>query len=216
MRSDTLPAAEEIRSSARLILERPEFQIETAPPGGSELVQFLEWAIKLIITPFRWLFNAMDGLPEPLRWLIVIALAVVLVLLIGHIVYTFATVLRPSVRRRTAAEILVSEEQAPAEFEKLADEAAADRDYIGAIRCLFRAALLNLQEREHRRLRPGITNRELLARLRDPQLRDSIRSFVEVIDAGWYGRLPCVAGEYQRCRDAYQVIRAYSEATSHA
>ncbi|BBO34682.1 DUF4129 domain-containing protein [Lacipirellula parvula] len=212
MPSATLPAAEEIRSSARLILERPEFQVETAPPGGSELVRFLEWTIELLLAPFRWLFNAMDGLPELLRWIIVFALAGLLILLLGHIFYTFATVLRPSTRRRTAEEILVSDEQRPADFEKLADAAAAERDYIGAIRCLFRAALLSLQQREQRRLRPGITNRELLARLRDPQLRDSLRSFVEVIDAGWYGRLPCGAGEYHRCREAYQSIRAYSEA----
>lgn len=211
-----LPPADEIRDTARLVLERPEFQVETAPPGGEQLLQFLEWLIRLLLTPFIWLFNAMEGFPDPLRWLIVIGLFVLLIALLGHIFYTVFSVLRPPSRKTTLVDVARGNELQPADFEKLADEAAADRDYIGAVRCLFRAALVRLQQREQRRLRPGITNREILSRLRDARLVDAMRLFVETIDAGWYGRQPCGEGEYRRCREAYQLLRGPGEAPSHA
>ena len=211
-----LPPADEIRDTARLVLERPEFQIESAPPGSEQVLQFLEWLIKLLLRPFVWLFNAMDGFPEPLRWLIVIALFLLLIALLGHIFYTVFSVLRPPARKAALVDAARGSELRPADFEKLADEAAADRDYIGAIRCLFRAALVGLQQREQRRLRPGITNREILSRLRDARLVEAMRLFVETIDAGWYGRQPCGEGEYRRCREAYQLLRGPSEAKSHA
>ena len=212
----SLPAAEEIRDTARLVLERPEFQVETAPPGAEQLLQLLEWLIRQLLRPFVWLFNAMEGFPDPLRWLIVIALFVLLIALLGHIFYTVFSVLRPPSRKTTLVDVARGNELQPADFEKLADEAAADRDYIGAVRCLFRAALVSLQQREQRRLRPGITNREILSRLRDARLVDAMRLFVETIDAGWYGRQPCGEGEYRRCREAYQLLRGPGEAKNHA
>lgn len=215
MASAPLPAADEIRDTARLVLERPEFEVETPPPGGAELLQFLEWLIKLLMTPFIWLFNAMDGFPDPLRWLIVIALFVLLVALLGHIAYSVFAALRPVSRKASLVDVTTTSELRAADFEKLADEAAAERDYIGAVRCLFRAALASLQHREQRRLRPGITNREILARLRDARLVDAVRLLVETIDAGWYGRQPCGEGEYRRCREAYQQIVGRSEAPRH-
>lgn len=212
MASPPLPAADEIRDTARLVLERPEFEVESAPPGGVELLQFLEWLIRLLLKPFVWLFNAMEGFPDPLRWLIVIALFILLVGLIGHIFYTLFSVLRPVSRTTKLDDVVARREMSAADFEKLADEAAAERDYIGAIRCLFRAALASLQHREQRRLRPGITNREVLAKLRDARLIEAVRLLVETIDAGWYGRQPCGEGEYRRCREAYQQIVGGSEA----
>lgn len=214
--NSSFPPADEIRDTARLVLERPEFQVETAPPGAEQLLQFFEWLIKQILRPFAWLFNSMEGLPDPLRWLIVIALFVLLIALLGHIFYTVFSVLRPPARKTTLVDVARGNELQPADFEKLADEAAADRDYIGAVRCLFRAALVSLQQREQKRLRPGITNREILSRLRDARLVDAMRLFVETIDAGWYGRQPCGEGEYRRCREAYQLLRGPGEASSHA
>lgn len=198
------------------MLERPEFQVESAPPGGEQLLLFLEWLIRTLFSPFVWLFNAMEGLPDPLRWLIVIALFILLIALIGHIFYTVFSALRAPLRKTTLVDVVAKSEVSPAEFEKLADEAAADRDYIGAVRCLFRAALATLQQREQRKLRPGVTNREILSRLKDARLVEAMRLFVETIDAGWYGRQPCGEGEYRRCRDAYRLISGSSEGRRHA
>ena len=214
--NSSLPAADEIRDTARLVLERPEFQVESSPPGGEQLLAFLEWLIKFLFKPFIWLFNAMEGFPDPLRWLIVIALFILLIALLGHIFYTVFSVLRPPSRKTALVDVARGNELQPADFEKLADEAAADRDYIGAIRCLFRAALVGLQQREQKRLRPGITNREILSRLRDARLIEAMRLFVETIDAGWYGRQPCGEGEYRRCLAAYQQLRISGEAKHHA
>lgn len=216
MASPHLPAADEIRDAARLVLDRPEFEVETPPPGGAQLLQFLEWLFKLLLKPFIWLFHAMEGFPDPLRWLIVIALFVLLVGLLGHIVYSVFSVLRPASRKPSHVDVTTKNELRAADFEKLADQAAAERDYIGAVRCLFRAALASLQQREQRRLRPGITNREILLRLRDASMIDAVRMLVETIDAGWYGRQPCGEGEYRRCREAYHQIIGRSERPQHA
>ncbi|MBL9161755.1 MAG: DUF4129 domain-containing protein [Planctomycetaceae bacterium] len=214
--NSSFPAPDDIRDTARLVLERPEFQVETPPPGGEQLLQFLEWLIRLLLRPFVWLFNAMEGFPEPLRWLVVVALFLLLIALLGHIFYTVFSVLRSPSRKTALIDVARGAELQPADFERLADEAAADRDYIGAVRCLFRAALVSLQQREQRRLRPGITNREILSRLRDARLVDAMRLFVETIDSGWYGRQPCGEGEYRRCREAYQELRGQGEARRHA
>ena len=63
----------------------------------------------------------------------------------------------------------------PDEFEQQAALAETNRDYIGAVRLLFRAALRRLEIFEKKKFRPGITNREVGAPL-SIDARSPIRS----------------------------------------
>jgi hypothetical protein len=176
------------------------------------LLQFLRWILK----PFEWLFNALDGLPDAIRWLVVVGLALLLLLLLGHIVWTFIVAIRraPVRSRRLNAE----RDRAidPADLEREAETRGARGDYIEAIRLLFRAAVLRLQRAEKRPFRPGFTNRELLRRYQSSPLFDPLKGFVETIDAKWYGLQPCNPEDYAVSRVRHIELRKLIEERSDA
>lgn len=212
------PAAdsETIRRTAEEILRRPEYQSEPTPESGVTFLELLLRLIRWIIAPFRWLYGALEGLPDVLRWLIVIGLAVLLVLLILHIGVTLVGAIRGN---RSKGEVLPLESkrvQDPVKLERQATEAASRRDYIGAVRLLFLACLLRLEAMEKRAMRAGMTNRELLRRHQKSRAYQAIRLFVETIESKWYGQGVCEQSDYEACRDAHaQIIREGTE-VAHA
>ena len=102
----------------------------------------------------------------------------------------------------------------PARLEEEAEHTAQQHDYIGAVRLLFRATVLRLEQRAGRTARPGTTNREYLSRYCATNFIDALRQFVDVIDAKWYGHGLCDADDYQRCRQAHALIRSAIGTTS--
>lgn len=211
------PAPETIRRSAAEVLSNPEFRIEQDTRAGDTIVdlmlQFLEW----LIAPFRWLFDAMDGLPDGLRWVVVVGLFILLLVLVGHIIYTLTSSLRPSTRRARFSSALSSNRKINAEeFEQLAQEAIAEHDYISAVRFLFRACLVHLQTLEGRMHSPGLTNRQYVRRYRKSRFVESLQYFVDIIDTSWYGKGICREEEYLKCRDAYSEIRRQTKESIHA
>lgn len=213
----TPPDPEAIRRTAAEILSGPEFQVERDTRAGDTLVDIMLQILEWIIAPFRWLFEAMDGLPEGMRWLIVIGLFLLLVFLVGHIIYTLTSTLRPSTRNSKFISALSSNRKLSAEeFEQLAQEAITQHDYISAVRFLFRASLVHLHALEGRVLSPGLTNRQYLRRYSKSRFVESLRSFVEIIDTSWYGNGVCREEEYLKCRDAYAEIRRHTKADVHA
>jgi hypothetical protein len=89
----------------------------------------------------------------------------------------------------------------------LTAEAAIDRarrraeagDRREAVRYLYLAALLALEERGHIRLDRAHTNRELLADLSArPELASRFRTVIEVFDRVWYGFQPISQEEFAR------------------
>ncbi len=212
-----LPDPETIRRTAIDILQGPEFHVNQYTQVGGTIVDLLRQIFVWIILPFRWLFEAMEGLPDVLRWLIVIGLFVLLMLLVGHIVYSLVTVLRPSTRNAKFVSALSSNRILGAEeFEQLAQEAIAQHDYIAAVRFLFRASLSHLQILEGRLFSPGLTNRQFLRRYQKSPIAGSLQSFVEIIDASWYGNGECRREDYLKCRQAYAKIRLQTKEDTHA
>jgi hypothetical protein len=212
-----LPAPDEIRRTAAKILSGPDFEIEKDRKVGDTVVDLMLDLIEWILAPFRWLFDEMEGLPDPLRWLIVVGLFFIACLLIGHIVYSLTATLRP-IRRNSAilSQDFSNSRLSADEFERLAQQAFAERDYIVAVRFLFRASLTHLHDREGRILSPGLTNRQCLIRYRQAPFVVSLQAFVEVIDASWYGSKVCGQEDYHLCRDAYEQIRRQTKASFHA
>jgi hypothetical protein len=95
-------------------------------------------------------------------------------------------------------------------LEQLAERASLAGDYIGGVRLLFRAALRRIELFEHKKLRPGITNRELLRRYRTSPLAAPLARFVETIDLKWYGSLPCERADYEACEIEHDRIRQHA------
>lgn len=211
------PDAEIIRQTAAEILQGREFRIDRDTKMGETIIDWIIWLAEWLIYPFKWLFHAMEGLPEGMRWVVVIGLFILLIFLVGHLIYTLVTVLRPASRKTKFESALTSARKLSAkEFEDLAQEAFQQRDYIAAVRFLFRASLVHLQKSEGRKLSPGLTNRQYLRRYRNSPFVGALQSFVDTIDMGWYGNGVCREEEYLRCQQAYAEIRRQTKAGPHA
>lgn len=211
-----LPPAEVIQRKASEVVARPDYQLDTAVNERS-----LAWwreILRWILTPFRWLFEALEGLPDFLRLIIVILLVVICVALIAHIVWTFVVAIRgPSQRGRRRGSSLPDEQPAdPAELVQQAEAASAAGQYIEAVRLLFRASLVRLEQAEKRKFRPGFTNRALLARYRSSPVGDPLKRLVEVMDAKWYGDEACHHEDYIACRQEHDRLQSLIRERDHA
>ena len=203
----TLPPSESIRETAQQVVSRSHFDLNSArqADGVPLFLVILRW----ILTPFSWLFDQLDGLPEVLRWLIVVLCVVLCVALIAHILYTLIKAIGGPIARGRPQYDSVSREVDPHEFEQQAELVLAKGDYIGAVRLLFRAALRRLEIFEKKKFRPGITNRELVRRYRTTPLADSLVRFVNTIELKWYGQTPCEQADYVTCRNEHGRICEY-------
>ena len=82
---------------------------------------------------------------------------------------------------------------------KRAEESEASRDYRSAIRYLYLACLLLLDEKGLIRYDRALTNREHLRLVKDkPQLVELLRPVVSTFDDVWYGFIPVDEGMYQQ------------------
>lgn len=204
-----LPPPDGIRRAADEVVARSYYQLGTGPRSDAE--PFLLEVIRWILTPFEWLFESLEGLPEFLRWAIVVLCVIVCVALLSHIFYTLVMAIRGPIQRRRQPFDAATREVDPVDLESGADELGAQGDYIGAIRLLFRASLRRIELAERRRFRPGYTNRELLKRYRATPLFDSLARFVETIELKWYGNSPCNQSDYLQCLDEHGRIRQHVE-----
>ncbi|NJN19376.1 MAG: DUF4129 domain-containing protein [Oscillochloris sp.] len=95
-------------------------------------------------------------------------------------------------RRLKVAELAAQEDPeatlTSAEAVQQASGLARDGDYRRAVRYLYLASLIWLDERGAMRYERTLTNREHLARLADqPHLREQLRPVVDTFDRVWYG-----------------------------
>jgi hypothetical protein len=202
-----VPDPELIKRTANEVVHRPEFQLEPERNSSALLAFFLELVLRLL--------DALSGLwaISPVLAVVVIALLVVaLVALTVHIVYTLRAAWAGEMPAQ--ASLLKRRSVDPAQLEREAEEAAGRFDYIGAVRLLFRATVIRLDQRTGRTPRPGTTNREYLARYKAASFIGALRQFVDVIDAKWYGYGQCDADDYQRCRLAHGQILGTPEASA--
>jgi hypothetical protein len=202
-----LPTASAIRQKAEEVVARPDYQLDSAlsESGRAWWLTLLRW----ILAPFRWLFEAMEGMPDVLRWVVVIVLAAVCVALIAHIVWSLVVAIRgPRRRAPRAADRRPDRHVDPAELVRQAESRQAAGDFIEAVRLLFRASLMRLERLEERKFRPGITNRALLARYRSSPFCDPLSRFVETIDSKWYGDEACRELDYVACRQEHDRLQA--------
>ncbi len=199
--ASTLPEPDVIRRTADEVVRRPEFQLE--PTRDWSPVWRWLWGL---IEPILRFFSHLWDISPVLAVVVVIVLTVVLIALIAHIMYAFARAISGG-RSLAGTSAIHRRKIDPVQLEAEADEAARRRDYIEAVRLLFRAALLRLEQRQNREPRPGVTNREYLRRYRESAVFEALRQFVDVIDAKWYGYGTCDAEDYDRCRQAHALIR---------
>jgi hypothetical protein len=205
---------EAIRRKAEEVVARPDYQLDSGlnEESLSLWLTLLSWVLRPII----WLFEAMDGMPLFLRILVIIVLGIALVALAVHIVWTLIAALRPGAVGRLGSTVTRQQPTDPRKLEDEAERAAAEGEHLDAIRLLFRAALLRIEQAEQRKLRIGMTNRELLRRYSASALGEPLQLFVETIDRKWYGKQSCEPSEYERCREGYTRISTLTQRRADA
>jgi hypothetical protein len=205
--ASTLSDPETIRRTAEEVLRRPYYQLHPKPESGATFLDLLLRAIRWILKPVEWLLEALSGLPGWLRWPIAVGLAVVLVLVVAHIIYTITKALRGPGQKLGVNALDRRLPRDPALLERQAGEAVARGDFMTAIRLLFHACLLRLERAEKRVFRAGTTNREHLRGHRDSPVFEPLKLFVETIETRWYGRGECGPEDYEACLAAHARIR---------
>jgi hypothetical protein len=204
---NAIPTPDTIRQTAKEVLARPTYEMR--PTYDSRYVLDFIW--RLLQPVFKFLSRLWDISPV-LAWFVAIVLLAILVLLIGHILYTFRQALK---RRAVLADPLQLSVHKldPLELEIEAENAAVRHDYITAVRLLFRAILLRIAVYEKRQFRPGATNQQYIRRYSKASFVGALQQFVNVIDAKWYGQSQCQAEDYFACRQAHATICASTEVT---
>lgn len=203
---DAVPGADAIRRKAAEVLGRPEYRINDTVTDERSLWGYVADGFHWCMEQLSALSRLMEGWPVPLQWLVKIVLVVVLLLLVAHIIYTILGSVRTP-GRSTDGKPRDARRRDPRDLERMAEEARGRSDFIGAVRLLFRAAILRLENAERRVNRPGTTNRELLRRYRSTPVHPALQQFVTVIDTKWYGGRECGPEDYESCRSAHGDVR---------
>jgi hypothetical protein len=199
------PDPEVIRYMAREILARPDYRLKPLSDDDFALLRSLWNALKRIFGPLFRLFETLYDISPLLAFGYVVALLLIAAALIWHIIYTFRTALRG----RAESHRYVGDADRgfdPAELEDRARRAAERQDYITAVRYLFQACLVRLEQAERRALRKGATNHEYLRRFQGAPAYEPLRRFVDIIDCKWYGQGRCELSDFDECRRAHAEI----------
>jgi hypothetical protein len=202
--ANSLPASDEIRRKAAEVLQRDEYRPDTTTGEVSEslVLKFIRTVLEFI----QGMAESLSFLPDWLRYPVFVGLVALLVYLAYRIMRGIAGAARMP-ERSLSTRIRQATAKSPDEYETLAAEAMREGRVIEAVRLLFRAGLLRIEQAENRPLRPGITNRELLRKYRATPIQEPLREMVETIDMKWYGGRPASSDDFDRCHTAYGVLR---------
>jgi hypothetical protein len=141
------------------------------------------------------------GIGSIINTVLLIGIALVLALILRYIyIYSVRSVIREAEIDPAAG--IPPGLTATSAFEQARNHAEAG-DRREAVRYLYLAALLVLEERGHIRLDRAHTNRELLADLSPrPALAGRFREVIETFDRVWYGFQPITREEFARYTDS--------------
>jgi hypothetical protein len=181
------------------LLSQPPFARPEAGDSGRWLGDLLDWIVRFLEVVLRPT-GRVSGNGTIITW----AIGILGIALIAGVVLYLARGLRRSIVRETQPGLDGSDPGLTArQALDQAGDLARDGDYRSAVRLLFLAALLRLDERHLLRYDRALTNREYLERVRDqPELRAALGPIVDIFDRVWYGhdQLDDVTFEEYRAR----------------
>lgn len=193
-----LPA--DARARLEAVLARPEFQ-EAQPSLWERFLMWLE----------DWLFRNLPNLDnaEGLRQLLTWTLVIVSSLVVAWVLFSFLRGLRRSVL--DSEEELTGLGDIPlhaSEAQQRASEAAQAGDLREAMRLLYLAALLHLDEVGLIRFDRALTNREVLSSVaHNPSLQGLLAPVVAQFDRVWYGHAPFEQADFERVSGQIEQLR---------
>jgi hypothetical protein len=210
----SLKSPETIRRTAAEVVSRADYRLDQGLDDESQALWLtvLSWILK----PIVWIFQSLNGLPLVLRIIVGVILVVVMVALIAHMTWSFVNAIKGL--KVEHSSVLKDRERSvdPRHLERSAELAAAAGQYVEAVRFLFKAALIRIEQSEKKKLRVGITNRELLRRYQKSPLSGPLAQITDLIDRKWYGTEICEVTDYEDCQSQHVSICAVLQGSSHA
>lgn len=197
---DPTPLPADARDRLETILARREFQ-PVQPSVWDRLARWLlEWFARILDAP------GVSTVGSLAQWVLAIGSGIVVV---GVLLF-FLRGLRRNVVEGEAAETLAGEiPRHAAEAQQRAANAASSGDFREAMRLLYLAALLHLDEVGLLRFDRALTNREVLASVAaDAPLRRQLAPVVSQFDRVWYGHAPFGQQEFEVAAEQLDALRA--------
>lgn len=196
------------------ILQRPEYQ-KLPPPQKSKLEQwfddFLNWLARIM--PRSNVAPSAPGDLSSLTMVLQIVLYAAVFGLVGFLIYKFAPVIFPKLRRKTAGKqkdrvILGEKIKDDASAHDIFDEAEAlakTGDIRAAIRKGYIALLCELSDRRMIGLARHKTNRDYLRDLRKtPELHNDVIGLTRNYEEHWYGSRSGGESDWENFRSDYR------------
>ena len=193
-----LPA--DARQQLEEVLARPEFQ----PAQPTLWQRLVNWLAERF--PDVGQMEGSDLIGRLLVWLIV----AISVLVVGGVLFSFLRGLRRSIVSQEVIEELGGHIPLYAsQAQQQATEAARGGDFREAMRLLYLAALLHLDEVGLIRFDRALTNQEVLDSVaNNERLRDLLTPVVSLFDRVWYGHAPFGEVEFEQVSQQIEEVRA--------
>lgn len=199
-------SAESIRQATKKVLASEEYHLDLKENSLQPLWERVLEMLRSFLNFISDMFSFLDGMPQFVRWLVILAMFVVVILLVGHIVMALISAVRPAKNRKAGSFGSVETRDDPRRWEQEAFQKAKMGDYVVAARLLLLASLFRLEDSFDRPFRRSTTNREYLRKYRTLPVLDSVRQLVDTIDRKWYGEEPCDQQDFEQCRRSHMLI----------
>ncbi|WP_322495096.1 DUF4129 domain-containing protein [Chloroflexus sp.] len=212
----TVPAEVALRQW-QAVYNEPPFNRE----GEGWLSQFLNWLFDLLdqLIPDLPDVPVPEGPANPAAFtpLVWVILGIAAVLIVGLLTF-WARGVRRNLRAPVKAPAGDGEDPVTfGEAQRLAAEARQAGDRRSAVRYLYLAALLWLDEQGLLRYERSLTNREHLHRLRSqPPVRDLLAPVVATFDAVWYGFQPIDDQAFARYEQQVAAVQSLTKSAGTA
>lgn len=194
---------DEIRQATQRVLSSDDYRLDLEEHALQPFWERLWEILVSILHTIAGFFSFLDGMPQVVRWIIILALLVILVLLVGHILAAIVSAIRsPQKQRRTIFDTIETRDH-PDRWEQESLRLAEVGNFVEASRLLLQASLVRLEAAFDRPFRRAATNREYLRKYRNLPIVDAVRELVDTVDRTWYGDEPCEPGDYELCRRAH-------------
>jgi hypothetical protein len=195
------------QAAAREVLARAEFQPPQLTWWDRLTTKMVGWLSQLFMSIDRVTSNS-PWLGRLLEWLLFLGAAVAL------LVWLLRMVRRQRMRVALGGAAQASSEWAreSEDWQRLANEQAAQGAWREAIHALYWAAIVLLERKRAWRHNPSRTPREYVRLLRagSPEQRE-LRTLTSALERTWYGQRPAQAEEYGEARQGFERLAAGAE-----
>ncbi len=192
------------KKALRKILAKREF----AKSRISIWERLYKWCRGAVTRLMSWLFDQFDGrTPASLAVIVSILTVVAFLILLAYTLFRLNINIHRSKRAASDADELYAGPDDPKAALDEAELAAASGDFRTALRLVYLAVLLNLDERELIRFDRTGTNWEYYRSLRARKdIQKSLRPITVAFDWKWYGHQKATDADYRKFVNTYQEI----------